>query len=180
MSMKSSRARLASFLLASVVVACAHGGGDRLLAVGTPAPDFVATAHDGRRVALADLRGRYVALYFYPKDDTPGCTKEACGFRDAATGLQEAGVVVLGVSEQDNVSHAAFAEKYHLPFPLLPDERGEIAAAYHVPVKLGMARRITYLVDKDGRIARVWPSVTPTGHANEILSSVGEFRAGGH
>jgi thioredoxin-dependent peroxiredoxin len=180
MSMKSSRARLGCFLLASAVVACAHGGGDRLLAVGTPAPEFVATAHDGRRVALADLRGRYVALYFYPKDDTPGCTKEACGFRDASTSLQEAGVVVLGVSEQDNVSHAAFAEKYHLPFPLLPDERGEIAAAYHVPVTLGMARRITYLVDKDGRIARVWPSVTPTGHANEILASVGALRAGAH
>src|SRR5882724_2857462 len=179
MSMNSSRARLAAFFLASVVGACAHGGGDRLLAAGTPAPDFVATAHDGRRIALADLRGRYVALYFYPKDDTPGCTNEACGFRDAATSLQEAGVVVLGVSEQDNVSHAAFAEKYHLPFPLLPDERGEIAAAYHVPVTLGMARRITYLVDKDGRIARVWPSVTPTGHANEILSSVGALRAGG-
>src|SRR5882724_9108567 len=177
MSMNSSRARLAAFFLASVVGACAHAAGDGLLAVGTPAPEFVATAHDGRRIALADLRGRYVDLYFYPKDDTPGCTKEACGFRDAATSLVHAGVVVLGVSEQGNASHAVFAEKYHLSFPLLPDERGEIAAAYHVPVTLGLARRITYLVGKDGRIARVWPSVTPTGHASEILSSVVELSA---
>jgi peroxiredoxin Q/BCP len=162
-------------LLAYLVVgaACVHsGGGDALLAVGVRAPEFAVTAQDGHRVALSDLRGRYVALYFYPKDDTPGCTKEACGFRDAATPLQEAGVVVLGVSEQDNASHTAFADKYHLPFPLLPDEHGEIAAAYHVPVTMGLAHRITYLIGKDGTIARVWPSVTPTGHANEILAAV--------
>jgi peroxiredoxin Q/BCP len=159
-------------LLASLA-ACAHAaGGTELLAVGTRAPEFAVTAHDGHRVALSELRGRYVALYFYPKDDTPGCTKEACGFRDAAVPLQEAGVVVLGVSEQDAASHVAFADKYHLPFPLLPDERGEIAAAYHVPVMMGMAHRVTYLIGKDGTIARVWPSVTPTGHATEILAAV--------
>ena len=165
----------ASLLLAGLVLsglACAHRG-DELLAVGARAPDFTVTAHDGRRVTLSELRGRYVVVYFYPKDDTPGCTKEACGFRDAAVPLQQAGVVVLGVSEQDAASHAAFAQKYHLPFPLLPDERGEIAAAYHVPVTVGLARRITYLVGKDGTIARVWPSVTPTGHAAEILAAVG-------
>jgi len=159
--------------LAASLAACAHhAGGNELLAVGTRAPEFAVTAHDGHRVALGELRGRYVALYFYPKDDTPGCTKEACGFRDAAVPLQEAGVVVLGVSEQDAASHVAFADKYHLPFPLLPDERGDIAAAYHVPVMLGMAHRVTYLIGKDGTIARVWPSVTPTGHANEILAAV--------
>ena len=137
------------------------------------APDFSATTHDGGHVALAELRGRYVALYFYPKDDTPGCTKEACGFRDAAKPLEEAGVVVLGVSEQGTASHAAFAEKYHLPFPLLPDERGDIAAAYGVPVTAGFAKRVTYLIGKGGRIERVWPNVTPTGHAQEILAAVG-------
>jgi peroxiredoxin Q/BCP len=171
--MTSSRIRSIVVTLASTVAlgACAHHGG--LLAVGTPAPEFAVTAHDGRRVALSDLRGRFVALYFYPKDDTPGCTKEACGFRDAAKPLEDAGVVVLGVSEQGAGSHAAFAEKYQLPFPLLPDERGELAAAYHVPVTIGLAKRVTYLIGKDGRIARVWPSVTPTGHAQEILAAVG-------
>ena len=167
------KARMFPLVALMGLAACAHSGG-ALLTVGTPAPAFVATAHDGRRVALAELRGRYVALYFYPKDDTPGCTKEACGLRDAAKPLEEAGVaVVLGVSEQDAGSHAAFADKYHLPFPLLPDEHGEIAAAYHVPVTAGFAKRITYLIGRDGRVERVWPSVTPTGHAQEILSAVG-------
>jgi peroxiredoxin Q/BCP len=175
--MKLVRLLRAIVLVAAVAsAACAHHGGgsdDGLLAVGTPAPDFAVTTHDGRRITLSEQRGRWVALYFYPKDDTPGCTKEACGFRDAAKPLEEAGVVVLGVSEQDAASHAAFAEKYHLPFPLLPDERGTLAAAYHVPVTVGFAKRVTYLVGKDGRIARVWPSVTPTGHAQEILAAVG-------
>ena len=166
------RSRLALLTTLVAFTACAHHGGE-LLSPGAPAPDFAVTAHDGHRVALAELRGRYVALYFYPKDDTPGCTKEACGFRDAAKPLEEAGVVVLGVSEQGAESHVAFAEKYHLPFPLLPDERGEIAAAYHVPVTVGFAKRVTYLIGKDGRIERVWPSVTPTGHAQEILAAVG-------
>ena len=128
--------------------------------------------HDGRHIALSELRGRWVALYFYPKDDTPGCTKEACSFRDAAQPLEQAGIVVLGVSEQGAASHAAFAQKYHLPFPLLPDEKGEIAGAYRVPVTIGLARRVTYLIGKDGHIARVWPSVSPTGHAQEILAAV--------
>jgi peroxiredoxin Q/BCP len=168
--------RLAHRTLALVVFlalsACAstHKG---LLDVGAPAPDFTATTHDGRRVVLSELRGRWVALYFYPKDDTPGCTKEACGFRDAAQPLEDAGVVVLGVSEQGAASHAAFADKYHLAFPLLPDEDGAIASAYRVPVTVGLAKRITYLIGKDGRIARVWPSVTPTGHAQEILAAAG-------
>jgi peroxiredoxin Q/BCP len=140
--------------------------------VGAPAPAFAVTAHDGRRIALDELRGRWVALYFYPKDDTPGCTKEACGFRDAAKPLEDAGVVVLGVSEQDAASHAAFARRYDLPFSLLPDEKGEIAAAYHVPVTVGFAKRVTYLIDREGRVARVWPTVTPTGHAQEILAAV--------
>jgi peroxiredoxin Q/BCP len=156
--------------LALALAACARSG--ELLPVGAPAPGFAVTTHDGRHVALAELRGRWVALYFYPMDDTPGCTKEACGFRDAAQPLEDAGVVVLGVSEQGAASHAAFAQKYHLPFPLLPDEKGEIAGAYRVPVTIGLARRVTYLIGKDGHIARVWPSVSPTGHAQEILAAV--------
>jgi peroxiredoxin Q/BCP len=143
-----------------------------LLPVGAPAPGFEVTAHDGRRVALSDLRRqhRQVVLYFYPKDDTPGCTREACELRDSWAALQKAGVAVFGVSTQDNTSHKAFAEKYKLPFPLLPDEKGELAAKYHVPVVGGKARRITYLIGTDGKIRYVWPNVNPVGHAADILA----------
>jgi peroxiredoxin Q/BCP len=143
-----------------------------LLAVGSPAPDFSAVAHDGQKVELAKLKGKYVVLYFYPMDDTPGCTKEACDFRDNWTKLQQKGVAVFGVSTQDNPTHQAFAQKYKLPFPLLPDAKGELAAKYKVPVSNGFARRITYLIGKDGKIAHVWPAVNPVGHAAEILAEV--------
>jgi thioredoxin-dependent peroxiredoxin len=159
---------LAALLAASPAAALAAD----LLAVGTAAPAFTVTAHDGQKIDLAKLRGKYVVLYFYPMDDTSGCTKEANGFRDNWTALQKQGVVVLGVSTQGIDSHKAFAAKYSLPFPLLPDEKGELAAKYKVPVTLGIARRITYLIGKDGKIAHVWPSVTPTGHAEEILAVV--------
>jgi peroxiredoxin Q/BCP len=145
---------------------------DELLPVGTPAPDFEATAHDGTRVQLSALRGRDVVLYFYPMDNTSGCTKEACDFRDSWARLQDAGVAVFGVSTQGNASHVRFAQKYHLPFPLLPDDKGELAAKYHVPLTLGLAHRVTYLIGKDGRIEHVWPQVTPVGHAAEILAAV--------
>jgi peroxiredoxin Q/BCP len=143
-----------------------------LLPVGAPAPNFTAAAHDGQKVELAKLKGKEVVLYFYPKDDTPGCTKEACDLRDSWSKLQKAGVIVFGVSTQDNTSHKAFAEKYKLPFPLLPDDKGEIAAKYKVPVVDGKARRITYLIGKDGKVKHVWPKVTPVGHAAEILAQV--------
>ena len=143
-----------------------------LLAVGSPAPAFVATAHTGEKVDLAKLKGKNVVLYFYPKDDTPGCTKEACDLRDNWAKLQAAGVVVFGVSTQDNTSHKAFSEKHKLPFPLLPDEKGELAQKYAVPVVNGKAKRITYLIGKDGKIKYVWPKVNPVGHAAEILAQV--------
>ena len=147
-------------------------GDPALLAVGAPAPDFDAVAHDGQKVTLSKLKGRYVVLYFYPKDDTPGCTKEACDIRDNWTKMQKAGVAVYGVSTQDNTSHKAFAEKYKLPFPLIPDDKGEVAAKYKVPVVDGKARRITYLIGKDGKIKHVWPKVTPVGHSGEILAAI--------
>jgi thioredoxin-dependent peroxiredoxin len=139
---------------------------------GKPAPDFELTSDSGESVKLSSLRGKPVVLYFYPKDDTPGCTKEACDFRDAWSKLQKAGVMVYGVSTQDTTSHKAFAEKYKLPFSLIPDDKGELAAKYKVPVVDGKARRITYLIGKDGKIKHVWPKVTPVGHASEILAEV--------
>ena len=143
-----------------------------LLPVGTPAPAFTAVAHDGQKFDLSKLKGKWVVLYFYPKDDTTGCTKEACDFRDNWATLQKKGVAVFGVSTQDNTSHKAFAAKYSLPFPLLPDDKGDIAGKYKVPLNGGLARRITYLIGKDGKIAHVWPSVNPVGHAGEILAQI--------
>jgi peroxiredoxin Q/BCP len=143
-----------------------------LIPVGAPAPMFTTTAHDGQKVDLAKLKGKFVVLYFYPKDDTPGCTKEACDLRDNWAKLQKAGVQVFGVSTQDNGSHKAFADKHKLPFALLPDEKGDIAAKYKVPVVDGKARRITYLIGKDGKIKHVWPKVTPVGHSAEILAQL--------
>jgi peroxiredoxin Q/BCP len=143
-----------------------------LLAVGSPAPAFTATSHSGEKVELAKLKGKNVVLYFYPKDDTPGCTKEACDLRDNWAKLQAAGVVVFGVSTQDNTSHKAFVEKHKLPFQLLPDEKGELAQKYAVPVVGGKAKRITYLIGKDGKIKYVWPKVNPVGHAAEILAQI--------
>jgi peroxiredoxin Q/BCP len=152
--------------------AAAPAPAPELIPVGAPAPQFKTQAHDGQQVDLAKLKGKYVVLYFYPKDDTPGCTKQACDIRDNWTKLQKAGVWVFGVSTQDNTSHKAFAEKYKLPFPLLPDDKGEIAAKYKVPVVDGKARRITYLIGKDGKVKHVWPKVTPVGHSAEILAQI--------
>jgi peroxiredoxin Q/BCP len=143
-----------------------------LLPVGAAAPQFSVVAHDGHKVDLARLKGRYVVLYFYPMDDTPGCTIEASNFRDSWAELTKRGVAVFGVSTQDNPSHQAFAKKYSLPFPLLPDPAGEIAAKYKVPVTNGVARRITYLIGKDGKIEHVWPQVKPAGHAAEVLAQI--------
>ena len=143
-----------------------------LLPVGAAAPTFTVTAHDGKVVDLAALRGHHVVLFFYPKDDTSGCTKEVCGFRDAWAPLQEAGVVVLGVSSQGNAAHVDFADKFQLPFQLLPDESRELCGKYHVPTTFGLAHRVTYLIGKTGLIEHVWPSVKPAGHAAEILALI--------
>jgi peroxiredoxin Q/BCP len=143
-----------------------------LLESGDEAPRIETVAHDGSAVKLADYRGKPVVVYFYPKDDTPGCTVEAQGFRDEWKGLTERGVVVLGVSTDDNASHKAFAEKYELPFKLLPDTDRKIATAFGVPVVNGHAKRVTFVIDKQGKIARVFPEVTPKGHADEVLAAV--------
>ncbi len=135
---------------------------------GTLAPDFELPTGDGTRVHLADLRGKPVVLYFYPKDDTPGCTKEACSFRDAWGELQAKGVVVLGVSKDSISDHQKFAEKYSLPFPLLADENAEVAQAYGVWGEqsflgnkyMGMART-TFYIAPNGTIGHVWEKVKP-------------------
>jgi peroxiredoxin Q/BCP len=146
---------------------------------GDKAPDFVATTHTGEKLALKDLRGKPVVLYFYPKDDTPGCTIQACGLRDSYGELKRAGAVVLGVSPDPVKSHVKFITKFQLPFTLLADEDKSIANAYGVwGEKSFMGRkymgnfRVTFLVDANGRIAKIWPAVKPETHSAEVLDAI--------
>ena len=152
--------------------------------VGGMAPDFTLPAGDGAQVHLADLRGKTVLLYFYPKDDTPGCTTEACAFRDAWGELQRRGVVVLGVSRDDVKSHQKFASKYSLPFPLLADLGGAVAQQYGVWVEKSMygksymtMARTSFLIRPDGTIGHVWEAVKPDGHAAEVLAWIDAHQA---
>jgi peroxiredoxin Q/BCP len=143
-----------------------------MLAPGASAPDISAVAHDGKNIKLSDFRGKPVVVYFYPKDDTPGCTIEAQEIRDVSAELGDTGAVVLGVSTQDNDSHRAFATKHALPFLLLPDTDHAIARAFGVPIRNGYAKRVTFVIDRAGKIAKVFPEVNPRGHAAELLSAV--------
>lgn len=142
------------------------------LTVGTVAPNFTTTDDTGKTVSLSDLKGKVVVLYFYPKDDTPGCTKQAQGFRDNYPQYQEKEMVVLGISMDDEASHKAFKEKYGLPFQLLVDKDGKITAAYDVSGG-GYAKRVTYIVDTDGKISHVDEKVNTANHAKDILEVVG-------
>jgi len=149
------------------------------LSEGQPAPDFAMASGDGSTVKLSDLRGKTVVLYFYPKDDTPGCTKEACSFRDHYDELKSLGVAVLGVSPDDAASHRKFAGKYSLPFPLLADEGAATATAYGVWVEKSMygkkymgVERTTFVIDGEGIIRKVFPKVKVEGHTEEVLEAV--------
>lgn len=164
----------AASAVVSVPVAAEPGA---LLEAGDEAPEVEAVAHTGQRVRLADHRGKPVVVYFYPKDDTPGCTVEAQSFRDEWRRLRQAGVVVLGVSTDDNVSHRAFASKYELPFLLLPDTDQKIARAFGVPLANGHAKRVTFVIDTKGRIAKTFADVTPKGHAEEVVAAVSELES---
>ena len=141
------------------------------LAAGDPAPDVTFTLQDGSRVALSSLRGKQVLVYFYPKDDTPGCRIEAQGLRDHWDDVKKAGLLVFGVSRQDADSHIAFIDKEKLPFPLAVDTDGEIARAFHVPQRNGLASRQSFLVGADGKLSRVWLEVRPEEHAEAVLAA---------
>lgn len=140
------------------------------------APSFSAVAHSGEKVDLEGLRGKKVVLYFYPKDNTPGCTVEAQGFRDAHQTYESRDVVVIGVSTQDNESHREFAKEHGLPFLLIPDEDRSIAKSYGVGSMLGMSKRVTFLIGPDGKIAKVYESVSPKEHAEQLLSDLDELK----
>jgi thioredoxin-dependent peroxiredoxin len=142
------------------------------LAVGDKAPGFTVKDTNGNTVNLSDFAGKTVILYFYPKDDTPGCTKEAQGFRDAYPEYQGKEMVVLGVSMDDEASHKAFTEKYGLPFQLLADTDGAITNAYDVSGG-GYSKRVTYIIDGEGTISKVFDTVNTASHAQDILAEVG-------
>ena len=141
------------------------------LKIGDPAPEFDLAADDGRRIKLSDLRGKKVILYFYPKDDTPGCTRQSCGLRDNYTAIQEKNAVVLGVSPDDQHSHQAFRTKFDLPFPLLVDEGHKLADAYGV---WGEGRNIRshFVIDESGKLADVQFQVTPEDSVARAVASV--------
>ena len=150
-----------------------------MLKEGAKAPAFSLPADDGSTVALEDLKGKKVVLYFYPKDDTSGCTTEACEFRDSWTSVQRKGAVVLGVSPDGARSHDRFRKKYELPFPLLADEDHAVAEAYGVWGEKSMygrkyfgILRTTFVIDEAGRVAKVFEKVKPKGHAAEVLAAL--------
>jgi peroxiredoxin Q/BCP len=174
------RLLVAAASLALGACACKRGPHDSSIAVqadapvtvGSPAPTFRAVAHDGTMVDLAELRGRPVVVYFYPKDETPGCTREACAFRDAWEKLAKRNVALIGVSGDDAASHRAFAERHKLPFWLVSDADGRIASAFGVPRVFGLTARHTIVIGRDGRVTHVHRSVDPMNHADEIDAEI--------
>jgi peroxiredoxin Q/BCP len=142
------------------------------LAVGSDAPTFTVKDTNGNTVSLSDFKGKTVVLYFYPKDDTPGCTKQACSFRDAVDQYKSKDIVILGVSADDEASHQAFTQKYNLNFPLLADTDKSLIKAYDVDGG-GYAKRVTYVIDGNGKITQVDSSVNTSTHASDVLAALG-------
>lgn len=166
--------------LALLVSQAARAG--ELPKVGEPAPDFDLPDQSGVTHNLREFAGKWLVLYFYPKDDTPGCTQEACAFRDDMHKLAELGAQVVGISVDDSSSHAEFARKYHLPFPLLADKSGEVAARYGALLNLWLlkfAKRYTFLIDPQGRIAKVYEKVETSRHSTEIIGDLNKLKLEG-
>jgi peroxiredoxin Q/BCP len=167
-------ALIALLVFAGLLWLRASQAGDVPLA-GKPAPAFQLPDQNGKTHALSEYQGRWVVLYFYPKDDTPGCTQEACAFRDDLHKLTALGAQVIGVSVDDTGSHAEFAKKYHLPFPLLADKGGKTAEQYGALLNLGLvkfARRYTFLIDPQGKIAKPYLKVDTSRHSQEIIDDL--------
>lgn len=173
------RRRVLSQLLLGSAVFGVGAAQAATLEAGQAAPEFELPDQQGKLRKLADWRGKWLVLYFYPKNDTPGCTTEACNFRDDWLLLQELGAEVVGVSVDTSASHAAFAQKYKLPFPLLADAQGEVATRYGALsdwVVYKFAKRQTFIVDPQGRIARIYRSVDSDKHSAEIVADLKQLR----
>ena len=170
--MQSARYQLTIPLLGVLMVTWAIAGE---ITVGEAAPDFRLQDQNGEWRTLEEYRGHWVALYFYPKDDTPGCTKEACAFRDNIFAFDDLGATILGVSLDDVDSHQAFAEKYSLPFSILADTKKEVAIQYGVYTRIGtfeMAKRESFLIGPDGQIVKHYAKVNPDTHSEEVLADL--------
>jgi len=153
--------------------------GADMLAVGAPAPEVVGTDPGGQWVRLSEQKGKFAVVYFYPKDETMGCTKEACAFRDSFDQFVKAGVTIFAVSHDSEASHKGFREHHKLPFPMVADTTGKVQRAYGVPSMLpatSIASRVTFLVGPDGKIAHVWPKVDPVVNAREVLDTVAQLQ----
>ena len=150
-----------------------------MLNAGDQAPEFEAVLDNGEKVSLKQYRGKNVVLYFYPKDNTPGCTREACDFRDNITSLEEKNTVVLGVSPDSVKSHQKFRDKFDLPFPLISDEAKDVAQAYGVwrekkmygKTRMGIVRS-TFIIDGEGKISKAYDSVKVNGHVDDVIASI--------
>lgn len=150
-----------------------------ILKIGDDAPTFTLPDSQGNQVNLTDYKGKWLVLYFYPKDDTPGCTTEACHFRDDFKFLESLGAKVVGVSIDDSFSHKKFAEKYNLPFPLLSDSSGEVASRYGALnnfLVIKLAKRYTYLINPQGKIAKIYLSIDTSKHSQEIIEDLKTLR----
>lgn len=150
-----------------------------MLHVGDSAPDFLLSSNDGTTFRLSDQRGKKIVLYFYPKDNTPGCTKEACSFQENLTKLRKKNVVLVGVSTDTLRSHSSFAQKYGLSFPLLSDEKKEVVKRYGVWKKKSLygktyygIERTTFIINEEGVIVRIFPKVKVDGHVDEVLAEL--------
>jgi peroxiredoxin Q/BCP len=150
------------------------------LTIGENAPDFNLKDTKSRNHSLSDYKGKYVVLYFYPKNDTPGCTKEACHFRDDLSKLESLNAKVIGISVDTETSHQRFAEKYHLPFTLLADTDGNVADTYHALTNLiftKIAKRYTFLIDPDSKIIKAYKSVDVSNHSQQIIDDLKSIQA---
>ena len=166
---------VAVYLLSAVLLLFGNQSRSDQVAVGDPAPDFELKDQDGQLHSIEDYRGKWVALYFYPKDGTPGCTTEACEFRDNIFEFERLDCQILGVSLDDQESHKEFAEEHGLPFPLLADTEGAAADTYGVKTRLmglTLAKRQTFLIDPDGRVAIHYAEVDPDTHSKQVLADL--------
>lgn len=166
-----------SFAVAGCGAQSRPDGGSGLLPVGSAVPDLVAPDQHGKSHRISEERGRPLVVFFYPRDNTPGCTKEACAFRDAWDRYQKANVAIFGVSADDQKSHESFAKEQKLPFPILADPAHAWSSAFGVPTRLGMASRVTFLLDASGKIAKAYPDVDPGVHAEQVLKDASALAA---
>jgi peroxiredoxin Q/BCP len=165
--------------LCALLLVCTVAANAATPAAGTAAPDFTLPDQNGKSRQLSEWRGKWVVLYFYPKDDTPGCTEEACTFRDDLVQLSALDAQVVGISVDTTDSHKAFAEKYHLPFPLLADAKAEVATNYGALsdwLVMKVAKRYTFLINPQGKIAKVYLSVDTSRHSADIVNDLRQLR----